>query len=344
MSTQPEETTEEIKDFTNVKTKDLNKEQKRARKAARAGKYTDRNLDGIPDADQIDWDELDDYAWLQKLIEEIPELKILFDEAVAAGQFMTETGRNKFVSDFMQSTWFTENDAPAREATQQRLTDPKAYGERVKDARNAVREAANLIGAPVDGEVLEALAQRFILEGWDEPARAYRMQEALREKVGPDAQGRMFGQAGTTIDKLRQTATRNGLALDAEWYNSALRSINMGLTDEAYWDRVIRDQAAGYWPSYAEQIMGGLDAMQLTSGYVNLMARTLEIDPNSISLNDPFIRKATTGIDESGNPRPMSLWEFEQELRNDPRWMDTDQAVKQVTDIGTSILQRFGIL
>lgn len=341
MTVQPEE---EITDYTDVKTKDLNREQKRARKAAKAGGYTDRNLDGIPDADQVNWEELDDFAWLEQLINEVPELKGLFDEAVKQGAFLSQTGRNNFVRDFMQSKWFTENDAAARSAFEQRLTDPETYKQNLQDARNAVRQAANEMGAPLDEATLGALAERYIIEGWSDPARSYRMQEALQDKVGPDAQGRMFGDAGNTIDRLRQTAFRNGMEFDAEYYNSAFRSINSGLTDEDFWNRQIREQAASFWPAYSEQIMGGVDVMSLANGYVNLMARTLEIDPNSISLNDPFIRRATTGLDEAGNPRTMPLWEFEQELRNDPRWMNTDQAAKRVTDIGTSILQRFGIL
>lgn len=346
MSVQPEETTqEETKDFTGVKNKDLTPKQRRARKAAKAGDYTDKNLDGIPDADQLDWAVLaEDWRWIENLMLEVDEIRQIVESAVKNYDLQTETGVNNFINDVIGSTWWQENDTFARQAFAERSTDPDTYKGRVEDAANAVRQEALQIGAPIDEATIAVLAERFVTEGWNQPDRAYRLRNELIKKVGPNQQGQMFGQAGNLIDNLRQAATRNGLTFSPDYYNSALTSVNSGLTDEAYWLRQIREEAASYWPSYGEQIRAGLDVMQLASGYMNVMARTLEIDPNSISLNDPFIRKATTGIDEAGNPRPMSLWEFEQDLRNDPRWMNTNQATKSMSDIGTSILQRFGIL
>ena len=345
MSVQPEETTEERKDFTGVKNKDLNKKQQRNRRAAKAGGYTDRDLNGVPDADELDWNVLaEDWRWIENLMLEVDEIREIVENAVKNYDLDTETGVNNFINDVIGSTWWQENDTFAREAFAERSTDPETYKNRIRDAANAVREEALQIGAPIDEATVAILAERFVTEGWNQPERAYRLRDELNKKIGPNQQGQMFGQAGDLIDKLRQAATRNGLSFTPDYYNSALASVNSNLTDEAYWIRQIREEAASYWPSYSEQIRAGVDVMQLASGYMNIMARTLEIDPNSISLNDPFIRKATTGIDEAGNPRPMSLWEFEQELRNDPRWMETDQAVKSISDIGTSILQRFGIM
>jgi hypothetical protein len=346
MSSMAEETTQEKrKDFTGVKTKDLNKRQQRARKAARAGKYTDRNLDGIPDRDQIDWNKLEaEWQWVRGLISEIPEIEILFEQAVDSGAFETETGINGFINNVIDSQWWKDNNQFARDAFAQRTTDPAAYAARVQDARNFVQQQARAIGAPIDEATLARLAERVVVDGWDQQGREYLLRNELGQKVGVDAQGRMFGAAGTTIDRLRRTAMSNGLQYDDAYFQSAAQSVALGLTDNEFWERQIREEAAGYWPAYSEQIRGGLDAMSLASNYVNLMARTLEIDPNSISLNDPNIRKATTMLDESGKPRPMSLWEFQEDLRNDPRWMNTDQAVKSISDIGTGILERFGIL
>lgn len=346
MTVGPEETTtEEREDYTGVKNKDLTKKQVNARKRAKAGKYTDRNLDGVPDRDQVDLDQLgEDWQWVRNLISEVKEIEGLFLAAVDEGAFESETGINNFINDVVNSTWWKENNQYARDAFAQRNTDPAAYQARVQDARNYVQQQARAIGATVDAATIERLAERVVVDGWDQQGREYLLRDELSQRVGADAQGRMFGTAGTTIDTLRQVAARNGLTFDELYYQSAAKSVAQGLTDNAYWERQIREQASSYWPSYSEQIMGGMDAMSLASGYMNVMARTLEIDPNSISLNDPFIRKATTMLDESGKPRPMSLWEFQQQLRDDPRWMDTDQAAQSISDIGTSILQRFGIL
>ena len=64
----------------------------------------------------------------------------------------------------------------------------------------------------------------------------------------------------------------------------------------------------------------------------------------SKSVRNPYLRKAMTRVDDKGNPASMSLFDFQQELRNDPRWMKTKNAEDKVTDIGHKILQMFGFM
>jgi hypothetical protein len=66
------------------------------------------------------------------------------------------------------------------------------------------------------------------------------------------------------------------------------------------------------------------------------------MNPADINLNDPYIRQALGGFDQSGSPVAMGLWDFEQKLRADPRWMKTKQAEDSIVDIGSGILKMFG--
>jgi hypothetical protein len=90
--------------------------------------------------------------------------------------------------------------------------------------------------------------------------------------------------------------------------------------------------------------MGGVDARELASGYINVMSETFEIMPNDISLDDPYIRQALTTTDDKGNARPVGLWEFQQKLRNDPRWMGTKQAEDEISGIANDVLKMFGFV
>ena len=332
---------EEREDYTGVKTKDLKPKQRRARKAARKGNYTDRDLNGIPDRDELDFDELDaEWQWVSNLISESEQLAAIFEKAANEGAFETETGINNFLNDIMESDWWKENAEPARQAFALRSTDPAQYGRVLDSARNAVRARAQELGAQLDSGTLENLANQYVVEGWDDAA--YLMDNALSSKIGMAESGKYV--AGDFAETLRRTAMNNGLQYDDQYYISAARSVASGLRSEDSWLRDIREEAASYWPVYGDQIRSGVDARQLLSGYMNVMSRTLEIDPMSISLDDPYLRQATTSLDDSGKPRAQSLWEFQQALRDDPRWLNTDQAVKRQTDIGAGILRRFGIL
>jgi hypothetical protein len=66
------------------------------------------------------------------------------------------------------------------------------------------------------------------------------------------------------------------------------------------------------------------------------MASLLELNPDSISLNDPLLRSAIQGDKE------MPIYEFQRALRKDPRWQYTDNARETVSNGLTQVLKDFG--
>jgi hypothetical protein len=66
------------------------------------------------------------------------------------------------------------------------------------------------------------------------------------------------------------------------------------------------------------------------------MAATLEIDPTSISLNDPTLRMAI------GPDKEMPIYEYQRSLRKDPRWQFTDKAREKVSEVASRVLKDFG--
>jgi hypothetical protein len=73
------------------------------------------------------------------------------------------------------------------------------------------------------------------------------------------------------------------------------------------------------------------------------MAKEFEMDVNSISLDDPYIRQALTGVNDKGEPAATSLWEFQKKLRSDPRWMNTAKAQNEITGVTGKVMQMFGL-
>jgi hypothetical protein len=68
------------------------------------------------------------------------------------------------------------------------------------------------------------------------------------------------------------------------------------------------------------------------------MSSILEIAPGSIDLNDPTLRSAI------GPDKEMSLYDFQRQLRKDPRWQYTDNARETVSSGLTQILKDFGFM
>jgi hypothetical protein len=186
-------------------------------------------------------------------------------------------------------------------------------------------------------------ARRYIYEGWGLAARQPLMVKELGARVGADG-APLKGTAANVGDALRQVATANGLKYDDAFYTDAARRVAIGVTTPEDLERTMREEAASKWPTYSEQILAGSNARDLAGAYINTYAKTMELDPYSVSLDDPALRGAMTGVDDKGNFRPMGLWEFEQSLRKDPKWKDTKQAQDDTVQIGMGILQRMGFV
>lgn len=342
--------TQEIKDLTGRPAKKLTPAQRRNKKQAQVGNYTDINYDGVPDRDQIDFGALsDDLQWVSNIVEADPTLKGIFEYHVKIGSFDPEAGQqgiNNFQNDIMDSSWWKENNQYAREAFALKTTDPAAYAVSLEDAKESVRSQARSMGVPVDDAQVSILAESYIADGWSEASRAYKLQDALGQYIdkatGPTVKPQ--GDLRTYATQLRNTATANGLQFSDQYFQDQAKSVVLGLTSIDDADADIREQAAGFWPPYGDKIRAGYNVRDLASGYIYAMATELEIDPQSISLDDSYIRSALTNVDEQGNSKPESLWQFQQKLRKDPRWIETSKAQNQVANTASKVMEMFGLV
>lgn len=318
--------------------------RKRATTAARQGGYTDANFDFIPDKDKLSRQELAaQYQSAVGVVYSVPELKGLFEQGINEGWTP-----DRMQAAVQNSNWFRGNNEYARTAWAREATGGADWLASLDNARQAVLGAARQAGADVSPQEAEALAKRYIYEGWGENGRQGFLMEALSQEISylPDERGvsRMVGEAGNLADTLRSSAYANGVSYTDNWYLSAAKSVAAGLTSADDWDRDIRENAASLWPVYADKIRAGVNVYDLASPYINTMASEFEMSPNMVTLNDPYVREALTGIDEQGNPTPMGLWDFQKKLRKDPRWMNTSKAQNEVTGVAGRIMQMFGVM
>lgn len=315
-----------------------------ATRAARQGGYTDKNFDFQPDRDKLSRKELAaQYQSAVGVIYSVPELKGLFTQAINQGW-----STDRMVAAVQNSEWYRSNNEYARTAWAQEQMGGADWSAAMENARNAVQQAAVSAGASLSPAEADALAKRYIYEGWGQDGRESFLMQALSQEITylPDDRGnaRMVGGAGELADGLRQLAYANGMNYSDSFYLSAARSVASGLTTADDWERDMREQAATMWPVYGDKIRAGVNVYDLASPYIQTMAQEFEISPNDISLGDPYVREALTGVDDQGNPVAMGLWDFQKKLRKDPRWMNTSKAQNEVTGVAGRIMQMFGVL
>jgi hypothetical protein len=134
------------------------------------------------------------------------------------------------------------------------------------------------------------------------------------------------GQAGADSDQLKQTAWRNGIRVPSATIQSYVQSIAAGKTSVNYYQDLIRKQAKTLAPGFSDQIDSGMDLWDIASPYMQAKASLLQQDPAKIDLFDADVRQALSAKGADGKPTSMSLWEFEDKVRQNPEYMKTDTA------------------
>ena len=90
-------------------------------------------------------------------------------------------------------------------------------------------------------------------------------------------------------------------------------------------------------PEYVRGLLNqGYDLQDIYAPYRNQMANILELDPNTIDLNDATLRSAIT---DKGD---MNLYDFKKLLKQDNRWQYTATAKEEVSNATLGILRDFG--
>ena len=143
---------------------------------------------------------------------------------------------------------------------------------------------------------------------------------------------------GKNIDAqtIRETARANLLELSDVQVNNFLRDLKGGQDINTINNRIRSIAAMGMPDSIKKMVADGADLETIYQPYKTRMAAILELNPESININDATLRAAI------GPDKEMPLYEFERSLRKDSRWQYTDNARESISKISQRIRQDFG--
>lgn len=137
---------------------------------------------------------------------------------------------------------------------------------------------------------------------------------------------------------LKSVADKNGITLDPEQMRAFSDRVKKGEDVTLVANDIRKLAGIGQPDSVKKLIDQGIDLSTIYSPYKTILAQTLEINPNSITLNDPTLRMAI------GPDKEMSLYEYQRALRKDNRWQYTDQARGEAADVAKTVLKDFGFM
>ena len=225
------------------------------------------------------------------------------------------------------------NDLLGRDATKEEV---KLYSDRLEKKQSAKGSRSVTTYEMVDGvrtaRTTGGLDEIQFLTNIIQKTPEYKKAQATKEQV------KKSKESGY-VDILAKTAMANGLSInqfaDASQWASRIAA---GEPIETF-KQTIRNAAKLGLPENVKSLVDqGIDLDTIYSPYKETMASILEINPNSINVNDPMLRKAI------GPDKEMSIYDFQKTLKQDPRWQYTNNAREEVSSSVQKVLKDFGFM
>ncbi len=268
---------------------------------------------------------------------------------------------DQFINLLQNTTWYKTNSGPIRQrgfekrqydalvkklktddpqykAKIEELNRTSTYGRGIQDVVELLRENATKLGRQISDDDLRVIAAGIYDYANEDDAVKIR-NAILGAGTFGAGKGIVGGAAGQNLTTLRAVARANGFDLDTVFKDSVdtwLDKIAKGESIETF-KSVIRNTAKAGLPDRVASLLDqGVDLETIYSPYKRIMAATLEVSPESITLNDPTLR---AGI---GPDKEISLYEYQRMLRKDPRWQYTNNAREDVSNSVLTVARNFG--
>ena len=164
-------------------------------------------------------------------------------------------------------------------------------------------------------------------------------------KVDFKNEGSLGGKALLSLQEVRAMVKNNGLVdiSDGE-IQTAAKNIARGLMTQEEFQAQIRAKSIQNYPQLAERLKNNpsLSVRDILSPYIKMMATTLEMDPNAIDLDNPYLDKAIRPDGTVGKLPSMSIPDFVTFLKNTNEFENTIQANEDARSAATAFGRAWG--
>ena len=303
------------------------------------------------------WYDLPDYIF--KIDSKLGELLV---QAVAE-----EWDPNKFLAKAKLTPWWQRNADTVRTKIIERAKydELKAAGQDVKNTeygmyldkqvRAVKAQAKQMSGVTLTDLQAQSIAQKIYDGNLEDDALAINALLVpylgkVTSIVGNGVSNTSFGgDALKNYQTLQGIAKANGFSIKdilpnisaltagGDLETAVLRGLADGSLDINRISQDARVLASQGQPEYVRGLLNqGYDLQDIYAPYRNQMATVLEVDANTIDLNDPTLRSAIT---DKGD---MNIYDFKKLLKQDNRWQYTASAKEEVSNATLGILRDFG--
>lgn len=292
------------------------------------------------------------------LLTSVPELNGILNKAVSGS--WTES---QFQNAIDNSKWYKTNSDATKQFLTLQASDPAEYASQVNNQVAKIKEVAANLGVGLPGAEATQLAKTSLYGNYSDQ----QIQSMVGAFYGPNNAGHanQGGQAATTIQQIKALAESYAVPVTQQQINQWTQQVLQGTQTTDGIKQSMINTASGLFPGLAAQLKDGTTTVSsIANPYISDMANLLELDPSSITIaNTPLIKQAlqgtSTGLAATSNGKTgqpanaatgkeatpggaMPLWQFENQVRSDPRWGLTDNAKQATMTALHSIGQDFG--
>jgi len=295
-------------------------------------------------------DFLDKYGVQAALIDSDPSLQKLFKDAMNG-----TWDAKKFQAEFLNTSWAKNHSSTWQNSQTAMTSAPGDYAQSYNKMREYLARTATEMGETLTPDQIGpeikpnadgsypplknngSLAEWALQQSWGKgiDPEAIKQHIAQVGKINLSLPGGMAANYSAQLKSLANdyglnsynTPTKDGVG---NYFSDAAQSILLGKSTIDTWRQDIIKTAKDNYKPYAAQLDAGITLRSLASPYINTLANLLEVPTESIDLSNAtgygkMVSNALMGSDPS-NPAPMTLNQFETQIKQDPRWASTNNA------------------
>jgi len=276
-----------------------------------------------------------EYPLVAALISSVPELEDKYKQAIQ-NQWSTD----QFIAAVQNSTWWATHSDTARQVFALMKTDPATYQQNINNLYAQIQQMSSQLGATMTQAQLHQFAVDALFGGYDQ--NQAMLNQKFAQFVKPTSGNHFGGQAGTYEDQIRQAMRDLGVFIPESQLDNQIKQIVGGQSSVQTIMAQLRTQAASMYPAYASQINSGMNVSDIASPYIGRAQQLLEMGPGAMNIQTPLVKQALQYMGPDGKPTAMPMYDFENAVRKDPRWLQTDNAQDSFMSNAHRVLQNFG--
>lgn len=236
--------------------------------------------------------------------------------------------------------WRTQEDS-VRGWNQLIAADPQEALDRRDTQFRNIKSLAQQLGVDVPDDVALSWADSSLRYSWT----PQQLTDTMLTTWTYHPESPAFGKSSTVIQDVNDLVSQYAVPISDATKNDWIHQVLQGAVTVDEFKGYLSNMAKSRFPGLSDALDRGITVRQYADPYVQLAAQQLEVDPSTISLDDPKWQKFLDFRDpKTGESGQMTMSEWMKTLRTDPTYgFDTTTNAKTLAAQGAqTLLSKFG--